>query len=158
MKTNLVNLALGLAFTTGTVSCQSQKNNPVFEHQGDTMTVVRIASPAKYLLLPVQESSNEGQVKLDTGSPADTYMDVRLATDSVEYYVPFALPQGAAEAVVVVKNVAADALCWDSIKVADTFDTTNRDKFRPVYHHTPLYGWMNDANGLVYKDGALGAS
>ena len=153
MKTNLVNLALGLAFTTGTVSCQSQKNNPVFEHQGDTMTVVRIASPAKYLLLPVQESSNEGQVKLDTGSPADTYMDVRLATDSVEYYVPFALPQGAAEAVVVVKNVAADALCWDSIKVADTFDTTNRDKFRPVYHHTPLYGWMNDANGLVYKDG-----
>ena len=76
-----------------------------------------------------------------------------LATDSVEYYVPFALPQGAAEAVVVVKNVAADALCWDSIKVADTFDTTNRDKFRPVYHHTPLYGWMNDANGLVYKDG-----
>ena len=109
MKTNLVNLALGLAFTAGTVSCQSQKNNPVFEHQGDTMTVVRIASPAKYLLLPVQESSNEGQVKLDTGSPADTYMDVRLATDSVEYYVPFALPQGAAEAVVVVKNVAADA-------------------------------------------------
>ena len=153
MKTNLVNLALGLAFTAGTVSCQSQKNNPVFEHQGDTMTVVRIASPAKYLLLPVQESSNEGQVKLDTGSPADTYMDVRLATDSVEYYVPFALPQGAAEAVVVVKNVAADALCWDSIKVADTFDTTNRNKFRPVYHHTPLYGWMNDANGLVYKDG-----
>lgn len=47
MKTNLVNLALGLAFTAGTVSCQSQKNNPVFEHQGDTMTVVRIASPAK---------------------------------------------------------------------------------------------------------------
>ena len=58
MKTNLVNLALGLAFTAGTVSCQSQKNNPVFEHQGDTMTVVRIASPAKYLLLPVQESSS----------------------------------------------------------------------------------------------------
>lgn len=34
MKTNLVNLVLGLAFTAGTVSCQSQKNNLVFEHQG----------------------------------------------------------------------------------------------------------------------------
>lgn len=74
-------------------------------------------------------------------------------TDSVEYYVPFALPQGSEEATVIIKKVAADALCWDSIRVSDTFDTANRDKFRPVYHHTPLYGWMNDANGLVYKDG-----
>ena len=153
MKTNLVNLALGLAFTGGAVSCQSQKNDLVFEHQGDTVTIVHIARPAKYLLLPIQESSKEGLVRLDTGSPADTDMDVRLATDSVEYYVPFALPQGSEEATVIIKKVAADALCWDSIRVSDTFDTANRDKFRPVYHHTPLYGWMNDANGLVYKDG-----
>ena len=25
--------------------------------------------------------------------------------------------------------------------------------FRPVYHHTPVYGWMNDPNGMFYKDG-----
>ena len=153
MKTNLVNLVLGLAFTAGTVSCQSQKDNLVFEHQGDTVTIVHIAHPAKYLLLPIQEGSKEGQVKLETGSPADTEMDIRLAIDSVEYYVPFALTQDEGGATVTIRNVAADALCWDSIKVSDTFDTTNRDKFRPLYHHTPLYGWMNDANGLVYKDG-----
>ena len=85
MKTNLVNLVLGLAFTAGTVSCQSQKNNLVFEHQGDTVTIVHIAHSAKYLLLPIQEGSKEGQVKLETGSPADTEMDIRLAIDSVEY-------------------------------------------------------------------------
>jgi fructan beta-fructosidase len=34
-----------------------------------------------------------------------------------------------------------------------TLDTANADKFRPVYHHAPLYGWMNDVNGLSYKDG-----
>lgn len=34
-----------------------------------------------------------------------------------------------------------------------TLDTTNADKFRPVYHHTPLYGRMNDVNGLSYEDG-----
>ena len=78
MKTNLVNLVLGLAFTAGTVSCQSQKNNLVFEHQGDTVTIVHIAHSAKYLLLPIQEGSKEGQVKLETGSPADTEMDIRL--------------------------------------------------------------------------------
>ena len=80
MKTNLVNLVLGLAFTAGTVSCQSQKNNLVFEHQGDTVTIVHIARPANYLLLPIQERqqgrTGEGWI---LGSPADTDMDVRLA-------------------------------------------------------------------------------
>ena len=80
-------------------------------------------------------------------------MDVRLAVDSVEYYVPFALPQGVKEAVVTIGRVAANAVCWDNISLADTFDTSNTDYYRPEYHHTPLYGWMNDANGLVYKDG-----
>lgn len=88
MKKNFVNLALGAFFLTGMWACQSQKNNLVFEHQGDTLTVVHIKNPSKYLLLPIQESSNEGKVKLVTGSPADMPMDVRLAVDSVEYYVP----------------------------------------------------------------------
>lgn len=69
MKTNLVNLALGLAFTGGAVSCQSQKNDLVFEHQGDTVTIVHIARPANYLLLPIQESSKEGLVRLGYWEP-----------------------------------------------------------------------------------------
>lgn len=39
------------------------------------------------------------------------------------------------------------------MKFSNDFDTTNREKFRPSYHHTPLYGWMNDPNGMFYKDG-----
>jgi hypothetical protein len=39
------------------------------------------------------------------------------------------------------------------MKLSDTFDTSNREKFRPTYHFSPLYGWMNDPNGMVYKDG-----
>jgi sucrose-6-phosphate hydrolase SacC (GH32 family) len=48
---------------------------------------------------------------------------------------------------------AADDACWNNISLADTFDTVNREKYRPAYHHTPLYGWMNDPNGMFYKDG-----
>lgn len=135
------------------VACQPQKGNISLEHQGDTLTIVHIKNPSKYLILPIQESRPEGKVKLDTGSAADVAMDVRLAIDSVDYYVPFALPEGVKEATVTIGRVAADAMCWDSLRLADTFDTTNREYYRPVYHHTPLYGWMNDANGLVYKDG-----
>ena len=46
-----------------------------------------------------------------------------------------------------------DFLCWKEMKLSDTFDTANREKFRPAYHHTPAYGWMNDPNGMFYKDG-----
>lgn len=151
MKTNLIHLAMGTMLACGMVACQPNKGF-TFEHQGDTLTVVHVSAPGKYLLLPIQESSNEGKVKLETGSPADMAMDVRLAVDSIEYYVPFELPQGG-EATVSIRKVAADAVCWEHIQLTDTFDTSNTDYYRPIYHHTPLYGWMNDPNGMVYKDG-----
>ena len=153
MKKNFYHLTMALTTAAALAACQPQKSAISFEHQGDTLTIVHITNPAKYLILPIQESCNEGKVKLVTGSPADMAMDVRLAVDSVEYYVPFALPQDAKEATLTIGRVAADAICWDSIQLADTFNTANTDYYRPVYHHTPLYGWMNDANGLVYKDG-----
>lgn len=151
MKTNLIHLAMGTMLACGMVACQSPKGFTI-EHQGDTLTVVHVSAPGKYLLLPIQESSNEGKVKLETGSPADMAMDVRLAVDSIEYYVPFEISQGG-DATVSIRKVAADAVCWEHIQLTDTFDTSNTDYYRPVYHHTPLYGWMNDPNGMVYKDG-----
>ena len=153
MKKNFYHLTMAFAAAATFAACQPQKSDIRLEHQGDTLTIVHITNSTKYLILPIQESCNEGKVKLDTGNPADVAMDVRLAVDSVEYYVPFKLPQGAKEATVTIGRVAANAICWDNIQLADTFDTANTDYYRPVYHHTPLYGWMNDPNGLVYKDG-----
>jgi levanase/fructan beta-fructosidase len=51
------------------------------------------------------------------------------------------------------KGAVGDFVCWKDMKYSNSFDTTNREKFRPAYHHTPLYGWMNDPNGMFYKDG-----
>lgn len=152
MKTNFVSLAMGTMLACGMLSCQQSNKGFTLEHQGDTLTIVRVTAPGKYLLLPIQESSNEGKVKLETGSPADVAMDIRLAVDSIEYYVPFEVPHDG-DATVSIRKVPAGAVCWDHIQLADTFDTSNTDYYRPVYHHTPLYGWMNDPNGMVYKDG-----
>ena len=52
-----------------------------------------------------------------------------------------------------VKGMPADAVGWKALKLSDTFDTANKEKYRPLYHHTPAYGWMNDPNGMFYKDG-----
>lgn len=135
----------------GLFSCQTNPTGVRIEMQNDSVALLTVAHPTKYLLLPVQEKAGESQVCLTTGNPTDTPMDVRLAYDQVDYYVPLALPQ--ASATIRIESKELQQLCLDSIRLSDSFDTANREKYRPLYHHTPLFGWMNDANGLIYKDG-----
>lgn len=137
------------AMTVSTLNVSAQTMNIV--HCGDT-TVINIQNPAKYLLLPIQEEKDEAQVLLDTGSRDDTWMDVRLAQNSTDYYVPLALGNSKA-ATVKILGLKEGSLATNLMKLSDTFDTTNTDYYRPSYHFTPLYGWMNDPNGMVYKDG-----
>lgn len=137
------------AATAATNTVQAQKMN--IEHHGDT-TVISVLNPTKYLLLPIQEEQDEAQVLLSTGSKDDTWMDVRLAQNGTDYYVPFALGNGKT-ATVKILGLKKDALAINLMRLSDTFDTTNTDYYRPSYHFTPLYGWMNDPNGMVYKDG-----
>ena len=144
---------LALTVSFGLTYCQSTKSTFTLEQKGDSLTIVHIVHPTHYILLPIEEEADESQVRLDTGNATDTDMDIRLAQTKVDYFVPFALPADAKTVTLRIQKKPKDALCWEEIKLSDTFDTANTDKFRPVYHHTPLYGWMNDANGLVYKDG-----
>lgn len=151
MKTNNAMKVAMLMLTTLMMPVSLQAQNMSVEHKGDT-AVIRVSHPTRYLLLPVQEEKAEARVLLDTGSDADTWMDVRLARNGVDYFVPFALGKGQT-ATVKVLGLPQDALALSLMKLSDTFDTTNTDTYRPSYHFTPAYGWMNDPNGMVYKDG-----
>lgn len=132
------------------------------EHLGTNNTLVRVTEPGKYLILPVQESNDEAKINVLVDGKLERTLNVRLAKSKVDYTVPFDLEQYAGKNVVLnivtqqdrtsVREAKNDA-CWPNIVVSDTFDTTNREKYRPLYHHTPLYGWMNDPNGMFYKDG-----
>lgn len=150
METNkMMKAACLMLMASATTSAFAQKMN--IEHKGDT-TIIKVENPTKYLLLPIQEEKDEAQVLLDTGSKDDTWMDVRLAQNGSDYFVPFALGKGKT-ATVKILGLKKDALALSLLKLSNTFDTTNTDYYRPSYHFTPLYGWMNDPNGMVYKDG-----
>ena len=151
MKSNsmITKAACLMLMASAATSAFAQKMN--IEHKGDT-TIIKVENPTKYLLLPIQEEKDEAQVLLDTGSKEDTWMDVRLAQNGSDYFVPFALGKGKT-ATVKILGLKKDALALNLLKLSDTFDTTNTDYYRPSYHFTPLYGWMNDPNGMVYKDG-----
>ena len=123
------------------------------QRHGDT-TIVTVDNPTKYILLPVEEDQPESQVMLYTNNAADTWMDVRLAQNKVDYYVPFKLGNGFT-ATVKILNIKPNALALQSgqMQLSNNWDVTNTDFYRPTYHFTPAYGWMNDPNGMIYKDG-----
>lgn len=143
-------------------SAASASDGVEVNHLGVNNTLVRVTGDSRYLLLPVQESTDDARINvLVDGNVAETIY-VRLAKSKTDYTVPFDLTPYKGHDVmldVVIPQSrgsvreAKDDACWRGIALADTFDTANREKYRPAFHHTPLYGWMNDPNGMFYKDG-----
>ena len=129
---------------------------------GKSHAMQRVEVKSKYLLLPVQEREDNANIRVLADGKEVQSLNVRLAVDKVDYYVPLDINRfGKKELLLDITfygdrrftGAMKDFLCWKDMKQGDTFDTTNREKFRPVYHHTPAYGWMNDPNGMFYKDG-----
>ena len=125
-------------------------------------SMVRITQNGKFLLLPIEERAEISNIKVLTDSHVVQTLNARLATDYVDYYVPLDLSAYKNKSVLLdihtngnIRNegMMKGFACWKEMIVTDTFDTTNRERLRPIYHHTPSYGWMNDPNGMFYKDG-----
>lgn len=134
------------------------------EHLGTNNTLVRVEGDGKYLILPVQEHfEDDAQINVLVDGKIEETIYVRLARTKTDYTVPYDLSRFKGKNVMLDivtgqgRNSVRDAkddVCWDVITLSDTFDTTDRElQWRPAFHHTPEYGWMNDPNGMFYKDG-----
>ena len=133
-------------------SCNRSSQPMEYLHPNDSTTLVHIYKAQRYLLLPIQEEQPEVLVRLIGDRAEDTFLDIRLAVDSIDYYVPFPLPEGE-ECKIEIVGLGKEAITWQSLQLSDSFDTSKKDYYHPSYHHTPPYGWMNDPNGMFYKDG-----
>ena len=124
-------------------------------HLANEQNIVSVTEASRYLLLPVQDDAPEAKVGVISGNTrVGELANVRLARERVDYYVPFSLEAFMGKDVKIdVLGMPQGSLCWKELKLSDTFDMANREKYRPLYHHTPAYGWMNDPNGMFYKDG-----
>ena len=150
-KKSLLAIALGLSLTV-----QGAENRVVVKHLANEQNIILLDSLKKFLLLPVQENAPEGKVNIIVNNEfqLEQNINIRLAREKVDYYVPLDLSAYQGKSVSVdVTGMPASSLFWKEIKLSDTFDSSNRETYRPVYHHTPVYGWMNDPNGMFYKDG-----
>ncbi len=153
-KKNLYVVFLGAVLGLSAVQASAESKLTV-SHLACEQNIVSVTEAQRYLLLPVQDNAPEAKVGIISGNTqVGVLANVRLARERIDYYVPFDLSAFAGKDVKIdVQGMPQGSLCWKEMKLSDTFDMTNKEKYRPVYHHTPAYGWMNDPNGMFYKDG-----
>ena len=124
--------------------------------QACEQSIVIPKSQGRYLWLPIQESAPEGKVQLIVSGIMQMEQNVRMAREKADYYVALDLQpyQGKGALRVCVQNVPAGSVCFKNLEQNDNVDfALIEEKYRPLYHHTPKRGWMNDPNGMFYKDG-----
>ena len=123
--------------------------------------IKRVITSDKYILLPVEEDENNAHIRVIKDNQVVKEFNCKLAINKTDYSVPLDISEYGGDVLLDIQftgdkrsiGLIKDFICWKDIKLSSVFDTKNREKFRPIYHHTPAYGWMNDPNGMFYKDG-----
>lgn len=132
---------------------------------GDGHGMVRINPTQKYLILPVEDTAPDVSISVMVDNVQVETFTVRLAINKVDYTVPYELSKYTGKHVVLrfamnplerggVRPKVKDAVFCNNLALANSYDASNKETlWRPVYHFAPQWGWMNDPNGMVYKDG-----
>ena len=123
--------------------------------------IKRVITSDKYILLPVEEDEHNAHIRVIKDNQVVKELNCKLAINKTDYSVPLDIREYGGDVLLDIQftgdkrsiGLIKDFACWKDIKLSNVFDTKNREKFRPIYHHTPAYGWMNDPNGMFYKDG-----
>ena len=129
---------------------------------GNNHVFYRLQVKQRFLLLPVEERQENARLCIIKNNEIVKELNCKLAVDKTDYTVPLDLNDYQGSDILIditfpgnrrTTGSMKDFVAWKELKTSDSFDVTNREKYRPVYHHTPQWGWMNDPNGLFYKDG-----
>ena len=121
----------------------------------------RVKTADKYILLPVEEEEGYAHIRVIKDNQVVKEFNCKLAINKTDYNVPLDISEYGGDVLLDIQfsgdkrsiGLINNFVCWKDIKATNVFDSKNREKFRSIYHHTPLYGWMNDPNGMFYKDG-----
>lgn len=121
----------------------------------------RVKTADKYILLPVEEEEGYAHIRVIKDNQVVKEFNCKLAINKTDYNVPLDVIEYGGDVLLDIQfsgdkrsiGLINNFVCWKDIKATNVFDSKNREKFRSIYHHTPVYGWMNDPNGMFYKDG-----
>lgn len=143
-------LFFALLFIALLVPCTA---SVVCQQSGPHNMHIRVVGDYRYLLLPIQDNGPEYRVQLIENNQLYRNLVLRLATEGkVDYYVPLDLKDLQLDAFHLNVRFGRESIAWDKIQAANSYDASNTDYYRPLFHQTPQWGWMNDPNGMFYDE------
>lgn len=148
MRYILINIAFCFLFA----SCKQTSDIRIEYKEGTS--IVSFSNSKKYLLIPIEDKGQEVNVEIATGQGSREEYIIRLAKDRIDYWVPLALSDTKSEDIrLTVHHVDETFIGLKKLRLSDSFEFEANEKFRPGYHFSAPYGWVNDPNGMVYYEG-----
>ena len=112
---------------------------------GNRHAMVGVDVVGKYLMLPVQESVDNASVRVLVAGEQRQSFNVRLAVDKIDYFVPLDISRFGSDKLMLditfrgnklTPDVIRQFVCWSEMPQGNGFETANKERLRPVYHHT----------------------
>ncbi len=131
--------------------------------QSDTPAVLSINQQfvinQRYLIWPVTLDTRQKRrffLTLDGEKQPLAYLDICLSNNP-DFWVFTDLANFQGRKLTVTGKLPGElAEAWKKVSISATYpgeDQLYREPLRPQYHFTSRRGWLNDPNGLVWKDG-----
>ena len=112
-------------------------------------TTIHITGNEQCLWLPVDNEAESVKLTIVDNEKIPVPLDIRLAVEKVQYYMPLYLDETIHE--IVIEGCPQQAVAWQNLCVGG--DPNLSQQYRQTAHFSPQFGWMNDPNGMVYHNG-----
>jgi len=121
-------------------------NSVDVKHINNDSSVISLKK-GQTIVLPMSDSAPEAVLTLENNEGMiGVPWTARLAVDNVDYTVPFTASE---DLNVCIKGISFENLFYKQVRLGQPKMVNPR----PYLHYKPAYGWTNDPNGMVYKDG-----
>lgn len=121
----------------------------------ESLKVRKITVDSSYLIIPIENKAPElGFFINDSLGKPSVLSYIRLARDTVDYWVKYPINQFLGKSIEInFEGTEIPSFGFNKINQANSLTTRYEQKYRPNFHFSPEYGWLNDPNGMVYFEG-----
>ncbi|WP_158209726.1 glycoside hydrolase family 32 protein [Myroides phaeus] len=108
-----------------------------------------------FLFIPIDETKTENRIEIIDPYNNTLYsFKAKLSIEKAQYYTPLDVSNHLGrELILKIYNTTLDQSISECL-ILKPFNIYNYcEKHRPLYHFSSPFGWINDPNGLYYKNG-----